>query len=55
MIFEMDSERRGDWDHFQIRKIGFKAQRGLSAEEQAGYLHRFLKPKRVVKKLSILS
>jgi hypothetical protein len=34
MIFELDSERRGDWDHFQIRKIGFKAQRGLSAEEK---------------------
>jgi hypothetical protein len=34
MIFELDSERRGDWDRFQIRKIGFKAQRGLSAEEQ---------------------
>ncbi len=34
MIFELDSERRGDWDRFQIRKIGFKAQRGLSAEEK---------------------
>ena len=34
MIFELDSERRGDWDHFQIRKIGFKVQRGLSAEEK---------------------
>lgn len=34
MIFELDSERRGDWDHFQIRNIGFKAQRGLSAEEK---------------------
>ena len=33
MIFEMDNERRGDWDRFQIRTIGFKAQRGLSAEE----------------------
>jgi hypothetical protein len=27
MIFEWEDERRGDWDHFQIRKIGFKAQR----------------------------
>ena len=27
MIFELDSERRGDWDRFQVRKIGFKAQR----------------------------
>ena len=26
MIFEMDDERRGDWDRFQVRKIGFKAQ-----------------------------
>ena len=34
MIFELDGERRGDWDRFQIRKIGFKAQRGLSAEEK---------------------
>ena len=34
MIFELDSERRGDWDRFQIRRIGFKAQRGLSAEEK---------------------
>jgi hypothetical protein len=34
MIFELDSERRGDWDRFQIRKIGFKAQGGLSAEEK---------------------
>jgi hypothetical protein len=34
MIFELDDERRGDWDRFQIRKIGFKAQRGLSAEEK---------------------
>ena len=34
MIFEMDSERSGDWDRFQIRQIGFKAQRGLSAEEK---------------------
>ncbi len=34
MIFELDSERRGDWDRFQIRQIGFKAQRGLSTEEK---------------------
>ena len=35
MIFELDHERRGDWDRFQVRKIGFKAQRqkrsGLAA------------------------
>ena len=34
MIFELDSDRRGDWDRFQIRKIGFKAQRRLSDEER---------------------
>jgi hypothetical protein len=27
MIFERDNKRRGDWDGFQVRKIGFKAQR----------------------------
>ena len=27
MIFELDGKRRGDWDRFQVRKIGFKAQR----------------------------
>ncbi|HET7288649.1 MAG TPA: hypothetical protein VFI71_14305, partial [Pyrinomonadaceae bacterium] len=27
MIFELDSKRGGDWDDFQVRKIGFKAQR----------------------------
>ena len=34
MIFELDSERIGDWDRFQIRKIGFKAQRRLGPEER---------------------
>jgi len=34
MIFELDEKRIGDWDRFQIRKIGFKAQRGLSPEEK---------------------
>ena len=36
MIFELDEERVGDWDNFQIRKIGFKVQRGLTAEEKRG-------------------
>jgi len=27
MIFELDDTRRGDWDRFQVRRIGFKAQR----------------------------
>jgi hypothetical protein len=26
MIFELDEKRSGDWDNFQIRKIGFRAQ-----------------------------
>jgi hypothetical protein len=36
MIFELDEKRIGDWDRFQLRKIGFKMQRGLSAEEKRG-------------------
>ena len=36
MIFELDEKRIGDWDRFQIRKIGFKALRGLSAEDRQG-------------------
>lgn len=27
MIFELNPERRGDWDRFQIRKVGFNALR----------------------------
>jgi hypothetical protein len=27
MIFELDKKRVGDWDRFQVRKIGFKAAR----------------------------
>jgi hypothetical protein len=27
MIFELDEQPSGDWDNFQIRKIGFKAQK----------------------------
>jgi hypothetical protein len=27
MIFELDEKRSGDWDNFQLRKIGFKAQK----------------------------
>jgi hypothetical protein len=34
MIFELDEQRSGDWDRFQIRKIGFKVQRGLSDKEK---------------------
>ena len=30
MIFEMDPKRRGDWDRFQVRRIGFKVQRAKS-------------------------
>lgn len=31
MIWEPDSGRRGDWDRFQVRNIGFKVQRQLAA------------------------
>ena len=27
MTFELNREQAGDWDRFQVRKIGFKAQR----------------------------
>jgi hypothetical protein len=30
MIFELDEKRRGDWDRFEVRRIGFKAQRERS-------------------------
>jgi hypothetical protein len=36
MIFEIDKSREGDWDQFQLRKIGFRALRGLSDEEKKG-------------------
>jgi hypothetical protein len=26
MIFELDHKRTGDWDKFQVRKIGFRVQ-----------------------------
>ena len=35
MIFELDEEHLGDWDNFQIRKIGFKVQRGLRLEKKS--------------------
>ena len=31
MILELNEARRGDWDRFQVRKIGFKLQRVKSA------------------------
>jgi hypothetical protein len=31
MIFELDQKRRGDWDRFQVRRIGFRAQRDKKA------------------------
>ncbi|HSL55824.1 MAG TPA: hypothetical protein VK868_15575 [Pyrinomonadaceae bacterium] len=51
MIFELDEQRRGDWDNFQIRKIGFKAQRGLSEEEKQALESRDEKFRRAVIKL----
>jgi hypothetical protein len=35
MIFELDEEHVGDWDNFQIRKIGFKVQRRLRLEKKS--------------------
>ena len=51
MIFELDERRKGDWDHFQIRKIGFKAQRGLTEEEKLALTHRDEESRRVIIKL----
>ena len=45
MIFELEERRKGDWDRFQIRKIGFKAQRGLSKQEKES-LAKFVKGSR---------
>ncbi|HSE16869.1 MAG TPA: hypothetical protein VLB46_07435 [Pyrinomonadaceae bacterium] len=33
MIFELDEERVGDWDRFQLRKIGFRAQQDEEVRE----------------------
>jgi hypothetical protein len=51
MIFELDEKRIGDWDHFQIRKIGFRALRGLSAEEKQALERLDEKSRRVIIKL----
>jgi len=51
MIFELDEKRRGDWDRFQIRKIGFRALRGLSEEEKRALADRDEKSRRVIIKL----
>jgi hypothetical protein len=32
MIFEMDQARVGDWDQFQVRNIGFAAQRQMATK-----------------------
>src|SRR6185436_4726648 len=32
MIFELDSKRRGDWDRFQVRKVGFNVNRRMARE-----------------------
>jgi len=51
MIFELDEKRIGDWDRFQIRKIGFKAQQGLSEEEKQALERRDEKSRDVIIKL----
>jgi hypothetical protein len=32
MIFELDQSRAGDWDRFQVRNVGFAAQRQMAAK-----------------------
>lgn len=32
MIFELDQDRVGDWDRFQVRNVGFAAQRQMAAK-----------------------
>jgi hypothetical protein len=32
MILELEENRRGDWDQFQLRRIGFAVQRRMAAE-----------------------
>ena len=32
MTWEFDKARRGDWDQFQVRNIGFKVQRQMAAQ-----------------------
>ena len=36
MIFEMDQSRVGDWDRFQVRKIGLAVQRQMAAKFGGG-------------------
>jgi len=35
MVLELDDSKKGDWDHFQLRQIGFAVQR-LMTEEYGG-------------------
>src|SRR6185369_16060812 len=35
MILELDDSKKGDWDHFQLRQMGFAVQR-LMSEEYGG-------------------
>ena len=30
MVFELDQQRAGDWDQFQVREIGFAVQREMA-------------------------
>lgn len=42
MVYEIDHARRGDWDRFQVRKIGFAVQREM-ARKHVGDSTRFRK------------
>ena len=51
MIFELDHERRGDWDNFQVRKIGFKAQSNKNVLSQ---IRELAKAKQAAEELTYL-
>ena len=51
MIFELDEKRRGDWDRFQVRRIGFKAQRERSV---LSLMRKIGKAKRVAEEVTYL-
>jgi hypothetical protein len=51
MIFELDAKRRGDWDNFQVRNIGFKAQRNKSV---LSLMHKIAKAKQAAEEVTYL-
>jgi len=51
MILELDDKRRGDWDNFQVRKIGFKAQRNKYV---LSLMHKIARAKQASEEVSYL-